>query len=99
MNRKQEICLGIGISIVLLMELFPPVKETGFERTFLREGGVVSTTHINYEFLFNADGPVAISNILVQWIFVAVITGSLIYIFREKKSKAEKENNQQKDVR
>lgn len=89
MNKKQRICLWIGIAVIVLMGIFPPVQRT--HRSFgleLYGNGNDETyeTTIGYGFILaTGDGAVVFSNILVQWIVVSIITGGLIYAFRDKK--------------
>jgi len=58
------------------MGLFPPVAvEKGRYRV------------LEYRFLLHANGLIAISNLLLQWTIVSVITGGLIITFKDKKAK------------
>jgi hypothetical protein len=75
MNRKQIICLWIGIVVVVLMGLFPP--------------SYISNTYdnrkIEYMFLLNPTRfSVDISRLSVQWVVTAVITGGLILSFQSR---------------
>jgi len=84
MNKKQKNCLLIGIAVIVLMGIFPPNLHS---RTGTRVGGGRGTyTYIAYDFIFDA-GVVALSNLITQWVVVSAITGGLIIIFKDKKSK------------
>jgi len=79
-NKKKRIwCLWIGISLIVLMGLFPPVLR---KSTF-------NNRYVKYSFILNASGPIVLHNLIVQWIVVSAITGGLIYTFRDKKLKDE----------
>lgn len=89
MNRKQKICLWVGIIVIGLMGLYPPVQKTKY-----RLGDIFRTDDktpykvIEYTFVLDTgNGTVVLSNLFVQWIVVSIITGGLIYSFKDKKSK------------
>ena len=83
MNRKQKICLWIGIAVIVLMGLFPPVS--------IFEAGRYAYRDIEYRFLLNTGGGlVALSNLLLQWAVVAVITGGLIIPLQTKRTRSQK---------
>jgi hypothetical protein len=81
MNRKQRICLWVGIAIFLLMGLFPP---------WYRGEPVHS---YKYGFLlappeFDPRGftryRLDVHRLYVQWIMVAVVTGGLISKYQRR---------------
>jgi len=74
-SKKRKLCLWIGASVIVLMGLFPPVKIGR------------SSQYVEYSFILNPSGPILLSNLIVQWIIVLVITGGLIYRFRDKNKK------------
>jgi len=83
MNNKQKIVLRVGIVIIVLMGLFPPVQWTA---TISGWNNVPTYYHyIDYQFLFITRGTVALSNLVLQWILVSIIAGGFIYINRDKK--------------
>ncbi len=81
MNKKQKICLWIGIAAIALMGLFPPV--------FIFELGRWADRDIEYRFLLNTGAFLALSELLLQWAVVAAGTGVLIYALEDKKPKDE----------
>lgn len=88
MNRKQKFCLWIGIAVIVLMGIFPPVQRT--TRTFEIYGNGETYETIGYGFILATGGGIVVfSNLLVQWIVVSIITGGLIYAFRDKKPQDE----------
>ena len=74
MNRKQKIVLWVGIVIIVLMGLFPPVRYKRY-----------STYRVRYEFLLVTQNTVVVTNLLVQWVVVSIIGSGLIYTFRDKR--------------
>ncbi len=77
MNRKQMMVLWIGITVFVLMGLFPPFiapLPSGY-------GG----RQRYYQFILSIYGNIDIIRLCVQWAMVAVITGGLIYILKDKK--------------
>lgn len=91
MNRKQKNCLWIGIAVIVLMGLFPPVAKRarslvdGYGKTY----GEKNRTYVAYDFIFDTRAPVVLSNLITQWVIVSAITGGLIYTFKDKKPKDE----------
>ena len=89
MNKKQKNCLWIGIAVIVLMGLFPPVAKRGrilvdgYGKTY----GENNKTYVAYDFIFDTGAPVVLSNLIVQWIIVSAITGGLIITFKDKKPK------------
>jgi hypothetical protein len=76
MNRKQKICLWLGITVFGLMGLFPPFISpepywTGGRPRF-------------YQFILYTYGNIDISRLCIQWAMVVVVTASLIYILKVK---------------
>jgi len=93
MNRKQKICLWVGIAVFVAMGLFPPwvaIHPTeGFHAL------------AKYSFLLlppysdNKAGlsfhQIDITKLVIQWFMVATITGGLIVTFADKKDKKPKD--------
>ena len=79
MNRTNKYILWIWLILIVLMGLFPPVA-VEFKKGYLRRLG--------YRFLPLANGPIATSNLILQWTIVSVIAGGLIITFKDKKTKS-----------
>lgn len=95
MNRKQIICLWIGIGVFILMGLFPPwVSKYGRFSGYMFAFNPTSHSLPPYlegrenkpvpYYTYDPSLRVDISRLSVQWIIVAVITGGLLLTFREK---------------
>ena len=80
-NKKKQIsCLWIGISVIVLMGIFPPA---------LQQHSIYNNRYVKYSFILYANGPIVLRHLIVQWIVVTAITGGLIYTFRDNKLKDE----------
>jgi len=88
MNKKQLKILWIGITIIVLMGLFPPwhtqIPQIGTQKPF------------GYAFIFAPPEvgsrmypTLNIPQLMVQWIIVLAITGGLIVTFKDKRQKDE----------
>jgi len=86
MNKKQRIVLWIGIVLIGLITLFPPVKYQG--RPWKRGGEEA----VEYRFLLDKFSIVLLGNLVAQWALVSIIAGGLIYALREKRGKNDKES-------
>lgn len=83
MNKKQERLLWVGIAIIVLMGIFPPVMLSETDG-----GGYCGEGN---GFIFNiSDVRVDAPQLFVQWVMVAVVTGGLFVTFKDRK-KIEKE--------
>ena len=93
MNWKQKICLWVGIAVIVAMGIFPPV----YHHTVFSWSNGPTVRPPKYEFLLTATGSaIEYSKLFVQWAIIAVITGGLIYTFKDKKDeKVEDEQKQQ----
>ena len=78
MNKIQKITLWAGIIVIVAMGLFPPVKP------IYRH----PSPTITYRFLYEARD-VRFTKLLTQWVIVSVVSGGLIYTFKDKKPKDE----------
>jgi uncharacterized membrane protein len=89
MNKKQIICLWIGIVIFAFVGLTAQIQHHSYSYTAWNEGssGTTGTTI--------GDAIVDISNLLVRWVVILVITSGLIYTFRDKKAKKPKDEQNQ----
>jgi hypothetical protein len=91
MNRKQIICLWIGIIIIVLMGIFPPWS------AYKGDG----ECYLLHKFILfqpaekNIPARIDTGHLFVQWIMVAVVTGGLIFTFRDKKEKKLKEEQKE----
>lgn len=78
MNRRQRVCLWIGIVVFVLMGLFPPCYGLGPGESA-------------YTFLFlpllqvDTYWWIDIHRLCVQWAIVVVVTGGLILTFHDRK--------------
>ena len=102
MNRKQKICLWLGIIVIVLMGLFPPwlVEQRHIEwwsifapPSYLRHAypydlldEVAGKPQPRYE-RSRLAAQIATDYLFAQWVMVAAITGGLIITFQEKKRK------------
>ena len=87
---RKEIVVWVGIFLIALMGIFPP-----FSRTISGVGGTYIERGIGYYFILTQPNyevenwqigvKLDISRLCVQWVTVAIVTGGLLYIFREKK--------------
>jgi len=79
MNLKQKICLWVGIAVIVVMGIFPPlvisiqgaIEQQGYGFILIPPE---KYCHINT------------SRLYVQWIMVAVVTGGFIVTFKDKKN-------------
>jgi hypothetical protein len=91
MNRKQKICLWVGIAVIVTMGIFPPWMITGGSQGCLPMG---------YSFILNPPSPANLcridaSRLCIQWVMVAVVTGGLIFTFGDKKPKKPKDKQKE----
>lgn len=74
MNKKQKIIMWVGISIFVLMGLFPPNSSSRFG-------------DVSYDFLLSTDPPdLALAHLTIQWIIVFVLTAGAIYSIKGSKN-------------
>lgn len=90
MNRKQKICLWIGIAIIVVMGIFPPwvmpiTSRYGSRDTVKRR--YYYGYHSIWEQRENPVESIDFHRLGLQWAITSVITGSLIYSFKDKKPK------------
>ena len=95
MNKKQKICLWVGIAIIVLMGFIPPWVYTSIRFALGQTG------HAGYHCILYPPEPsevygrtgirIDILRLLVQWAIIAVVTGGLVYTFKDKKSKGNRE--------
>lgn len=89
MNKKQKICLWIGIAVFVAMGLFPPWMVTG---------GAQGCLPMGYSFILNPPAKLCridASHLCIQWAMVAVVTSGLIFTFGDKKDKKAKDEQKQ----
>jgi len=83
MNTKQKIVLWIGITIIVVMGVFPP---------WVQRGGLVEKSD-GYSFILKEPEHFEmgwfprpdVSRLFIQWVMVAVITAGFIVTFKGKK--------------
>lgn len=90
-NKKQKICLWIGIAVIVLMGIFLPVgKRIISSHSRTNRGLVPDYKTIKYAFFFTAKSQeIEYGKLFGQWSIVGAVTGGLIYAFRDKKLKDE----------
>ncbi|MHC4642692.1 MAG: hypothetical protein ACYS32_13685 [Planctomycetota bacterium] len=96
MNKKQKICLWVGIAVIVFMGFIPPWVYTKISYAVGQAGNA------GYHCILYPPEPRVVSlregiridilRLLVQWAIVSVITGGLIVTFKDKKRKDEKDN-------
>lgn len=98
MNRKQKVCLWIGIIIIVLMGLYPPwVRHHMEEFSYGRYS--LTTKPGPYSFIWNLPWGAKFINVYrlgVQWAMVAAVTGGFIITFANKKHKKPKDEQNNK---
>ncbi len=84
MNKKQLICMWVGIVIVVLMLLYPPtfVQTPGKNEQQLRYNLIIFKNSNTSE--YHPDR-IDIVRLLIQVCCMAIITGGLICTFKNKK--------------
>jgi glucose uptake protein GlcU len=76
-NKRQEICLWIGIATIVLMGIFPPVDKP-----------VPVGKLIEWSVFFTAKSwEIEYATLFGQWSIVGALTGGLIYAYKDKKRK------------
>lgn len=80
MNKKQRIILWIGIIIVVLMGLFPPLHHT-------ETRGGPGPFFLDYDFLLNTRRELDFARLITQWIIISVLTAGAIYSTKKSKDK------------
>lgn len=83
MNKKQKIVLWIGITLFVLMGLFPPYSSSP-QSTF------APSTHYDRLFFDMGFEHVDSGTLFIQWAILGVITGGLICTLSDKKDKRAK---------
>jgi len=95
MNKKQKIVLWIGIIIFVLVSLNPPQKSHRTPLRPSRRRASRDNAPIVNVVVIGA-GDVDGAKLLSHWLIIIVLTGGLIYTFKDrkdKKPKAEQKNN------
>ena len=80
MARKQSIILWLGITIILLMTMFPPIL-----KTVPLEGSAGSSYRqvIEYEYYFTKSvKKILLLRLFMEWFVVAIITVGLLYTYK-----------------
>ena len=86
MNRKQKVCLWVGVAVIVLIGLFPPSKLAcpRFKGPWLWwEKAMILVLHNS---IYNLRMQyVKLLNLFAEWSIVALAAGGLIYTCRDKK--------------
>ena len=87
MNRKQTVIIGLAVTTLVLMALFPPWRDT-----WVNAQGYRMIYDAGYRFLFSPPAPVFpnkphvyLARLLIQGATVLVVAVLLILIFRKRK--------------
>jgi len=97
MNKKQTVCLCLGIIVFVLMGLFPPCMTISPVGDYVKYGYRFISNQfkggyygdVRDDFLW--ESRIDAFRLFAQWAIVAVITGGLIYAFKDKPKDKEKE--------
>lgn len=80
MNNTQKKVLWTGIITVVLMAVFPPVRETVFYGDSL---GVANLPSVHYKLLFEVSAKnIVYGRLFLQCFITIIITGGLTYAFK-----------------
>ena len=82
MTRKQSVILWLGITIILLMTMFPPIL-----KTVPAEGSDGSSYRqiIEYEYYFTKSvKKILLQRLFMEWFVVAIITVGLLYTYKSR---------------
>ncbi|NIP24485.1 MAG: hypothetical protein GWN67_09190 [Phycisphaerae bacterium] len=85
MNRKQEIILWVGLIVIQLMIVFPPVGSLrrGAEKVEgLPDSSIVTGWAQHYGVITRDYKNIRFGVLTVQLLFVVAVTGGFIYAFR-----------------
>jgi hypothetical protein len=85
MNRKQEIILWVGLIIIQLMIVFPPVGrlQEGAENVEgPPDGSIVTGWTQHYGVITRDYKNIRFGMLAAQLLIVAAVTGGFIYVFR-----------------
>ena len=100
MNRKQKICLWLGIAVIVLMGLFPPWLVEGHRVEYWSI--FAPPSHLRpvypYDLLDEVAGTpryessrltaeIVTDYLFAQWLMVAAITGGFIITFQDRRPK------------
>ena len=83
MNKKQKICLWMGIIVIVLSGIYPHWMIT-IESPARGESGFIGKGRHFLLHQYNKQWQIDTSRLSVQWIIVAVITGGLVVTFADK---------------
>ena len=93
LSAKQLVALWIGITIVALMGIFPPVKKTATKPELSPPS---YRQVVAYNFLFaESSSEIEYQRLLIQWLITAIITTGLVVTFEKKTERftSKPENN------
>ena len=92
LNRKQRICLWVGIAAFVLIGILPPWACAPKSSPPGGHAFILSEQGLSYARWCEID----LYRLCFEWAMVAVIAGGLIVRFREKKPRVYKESNPQR---
>lgn len=94
MRREQEIALWAGLIVIQLMIIFPPVVpiEATSVGVDVQNNNFISTTWAPcYGIIVRDYKNIRVGVLAIQIVFVAAVTGVLIYTLREKEPKPQQQ--------
>ena len=82
MSQKQSIIFWLGLILILVMTVFPPILKT----VTADETGVSTYRQIvHYEYFFTKTAKkIFLQRLFIQWFIVAVVTGGLMYTYKPR---------------
>ena len=97
MNKKQKICLWVGLTLIAALAIYPPykidllVKMNLGHRFFLNPIGFDFNFH---EAKLKASDCVKLDmlRLIIEWLLIGAITAGGIWAFKNKKQKTSKNN-------
>ncbi len=90
MNRKQEIILWVGLIIIQLMIIFPPIGRLQVRAVNVEgppDGSILTGWAQHYGVITRDYKNIRFGMLAVQLLFVAAVTGGFIYAFRTTEQK------------
>ena len=92
MNKKQTVCLCLGIIVFVLMGLFPPCMLISPIDDYVKYRYSFVLNQVKLKAGYYGDdrdvllweSRINVPRLFAQWVTVIVITGGLVYTFRDK---------------
>ena len=91
MNKKQKICLWVGIAVFVLMGLYPPwiiIHPTKGYHALPKYRFLLLPPYSNNKAGLSLH-QIDVTKLVIQWFMVAAITAGLVVTFADKKPKDE----------